>query len=128
MLKITLLLIVINFLFLSANAQTIEKDTVSIIAAAKQDAKAFRYDKASKKAVINNLHNPQSDYFKPSASTSNGSLLNDSLYVRTYKVYAIKHTRARRTTKILLFVGGGLAIFLGLIVAATVSAGPGLTN
>ncbi len=128
MVKIGLFLIVLNCLFLSANARGIEKDTATIISAAKQDAKNFSFDKANKKAVIRNLHNPNSDYFKPSANGTQASFLNDSLYVKTFKVYANKHMRARRTTKTLLIVGGSLLVFLGIVVAAAVAAGPGLTN
>jgi|GEM_PF-5126898 len=128
MTKTLLPLIALIFLFLSIKAQGLQKDSVAIISAAKQDAKNFMYNKANKKAVLRNLHNPASDYFKPSANTSNVSLLNDSLYVKTFKIYAVKHIRARRTTKTLLFVGGGVVIFFGLIVAALVAAGPGLTN
>ena len=122
------LLITLNLFFLSVNANGIKKDTASIVINAKHDAKNFSYDKADKKGVIDNLNNPNSDYFKPSIKTSNASLLNDSIYVRTFKLYAIKHIRAKRTTKTLLFVGGGIVAFLALIVAALVAAGPGLTN
>ncbi|MGZ3765675.1 MAG: hypothetical protein ACXVA2_13485, partial [Mucilaginibacter sp.] len=84
----------------------------------------FRYNKADKKAVISNLHNATSDYFKPTGTyTSDQSLLKDSLYVKTFKYYAAKKTRARRTTKTLLFIGGGVVIVtIALLFAATYTA------
>src|SRR3954470_2786859 len=99
MIKITLLLIVVNFSFLSVNAQETERDSATVISNAKKSAKNFTFDKANKKVVIRNLNNPTSDYFKPSESNSKVSLLKDSLYVKTFKVYAIKHIKAKRTTK-----------------------------
>jgi hypothetical protein len=119
---------IIGFFSLSAHARGIPTDTAAIVAAAMHDAGNFSFDKANKKAVINNLHNQNSDYFKPSEKTSAASLLNDSLYVKTFKVYAIKHIKGKRTAKTLLIVGGSVVLFVGLMVAALVAGGPGLNE
>jgi hypothetical protein len=119
-------LMVIASYSLSGYARGIVTDTTSIMVTARHDAEKFSFDKANKKAVIRNLGNPNSDYFKPSEKTSQASLLNDSLYVKTFRGYAIKHVKAKRTTKTLLIIGGSVVAVLGLIVAAAVAGGPGI--
>ncbi|MBC7398606.1 MAG: hypothetical protein H7289_01580 [Mucilaginibacter sp.] len=124
--KICTFLMVIASCSLSGYAREIVTDTTSIMVIARHDAEKFSFDKVNKKAVIRNLGNPNSDYFKPSEKTSQVSLLNDSLYVQTFKTYAIKHIKAKRTAKTLLIVGGSVVVVLGLIVAALVAGGPGI--
>ena len=123
------LLLLLTLAFSFAFSQGTENNNDAIIMAAKKDAKNFRFNEGNKKAIIKNLHNPESDYFKPTSMyVSQSSLLNDSLYVKTFKIYANKKIRSRRTTKTLLFVGGGVIIVLATVIAAAVAAGPGLTN
>lgn len=110
-----------------AKAQNNPTDSVSVIKAAKHDAKAFRYNKADKQGVKNNLHNPNSDYFKPTSGyVSQASYLSDSLYVKTFKHYALHKTRARRTTGTLLIVGGSVVVLFAVMLVAAVSSLSGL--
>jgi hypothetical protein len=126
--NIYMLFMVTGFLSASVYARGLATDTTAIVAAARHDAENFSFDKVNKKAVINNLRNPTSDYFKPSEKISGTSLLNDSLYVKIFKVYAIKHVKAKRATKTLLIVGGSVLVFLGIIIAALAASGPGLNE
>lgn len=98
-------------------------DSIATVKLARRDADKFRYNKADKKFVKMNLHNPNSDYFKPTGVyASNPSLLSDSLYVKTFKYYAAKKTRARRTKTVLFIVGGGVVALAIYIAAASATA------
>lgn len=100
MAKIFTLLLLLTIAFSSAYSQVMDSINDVITLAAKKDAKKFRYNDGNKKAIIHSLNNPGSDYFKPTSKyASQSSFLNDSLYVKTFKIYAIKKTRARRPPK-----------------------------
>jgi hypothetical protein len=124
----TVLLILLMVVALSGTsiAQTVPIDSVAIMKAARQDGGRFRYNKADKQGVKNNLRNPNSDYFKPTVNyASQQSLLSDSLYVKTFKYYALKKTRGRRTGNTLLIVGGSVvAAFAVLVVVAAATLPP----
>jgi hypothetical protein len=93
-----------------SNAGTLIQDSVSIVQAAKKDAHHFKYNKADKKLIKKNLNNPNSDYFKPTSTfASQQSLLSDSLYVKSFKYYALEKIKARRSLKVVLIVTGCVA-------------------
>ncbi|HEY8783823.1 MAG TPA: hypothetical protein VIM16_19495 [Mucilaginibacter sp.] len=126
--KTVLLVFLMLFTFCGASvAQTANMDSATIVKFARHDAHSFRYNKADKRGVLNNFHNPNSDYFKPTSKyASQPSLLNDSLYIKTFKYYALKRTRGRRTGNTLLIVGGSVVVVFAALLAAAASTLSGL--
>lgn len=115
--KICLLLFVAVTAMLNANAQIMNKD--SVINIAKADAKNFKLNDADFQRFRKTGRNPNSDYFKP-AATSNSVLLNDSTYVKAYREMAFKKTRRRHTTAHFVLIGGIVAVVaVAVIYAAT---------
>ncbi len=80
-----------------ASAQTTPEDSARIIRWATRDARTFRLNTADLKKFRAENFPSMSDHFKPTAaSTSRAQLLNDSLYVQTFRDAAFYNTINRR--------------------------------
>ncbi|WP_316738206.1 hypothetical protein [Pedobacter aquatilis] len=105
-------------------SQSVQPDSVKKIAAA--DAEKFKISDENLKRFRNERSKHTSDIFKPTANTTtNVSLLNDSVYVKAYRQAAHQNTKdntkvvkKRSTIATVGYVAGGLAIvalaFVGL--------------
>jgi len=118
------------FLFvclLAASTRTFSQSTnpQSVKQIAITDANNFKLSEANLKRFKNERSDHTSDLFKPTLSTtSNASLLNDSVYVKAFRQAAHKNTRSSNKVKknstmgTVGYVAGGVAvvalIFLGL--------------
>ena len=115
------------FFFIMLNpcsSQSINSDSLTISAQAQTDAKKFHYDKQYKKQVKKNLNNYSSDYFKPTLLyTSDAKLLQDSVYVHSFKFYALKKVKARKTTGLIIIIGSSALVLAFLISLAAATAG-----
>ncbi|HEY4324413.1 MAG TPA: hypothetical protein VGN20_10520 [Mucilaginibacter sp.] len=118
--QIAVIALIISVFVVQSFAGVPFQDSVVIMNAAKNDAKHFKYNKADKKFVKRNLQNPNSDYFKPtSVYTSQQALLGDSLYVKTFKYYALEKIKARRSLSTVLIVTGSvLAVLIAIGIVA----------
>ena len=72
----------------AAEAKTAPYDSVSVINKAQRDASRFRLKTGDLKKFIAENWPVSSDYFKPSRNHASGGLMNDSLYVTTYRTTA----------------------------------------
>src|SRR5471030_3255196 len=89
--KTALLLLVIAAItaLQTAKAQTTNSGSLEIVRAAQRDARFFRLSRSDYNKFMTEHFPATSDYFKPSArATSNKALLNDSLYIRSYRTAA----------------------------------------
>ncbi|CAM4009854.1 hypothetical protein SAMN06265348_101132 [Pedobacter westerhofensis] len=124
--RIIQLSVLLFFLQLTALCQPARRD--SIIRAARNDAKKFRLDDAVWKKYRRALP-ATSNYFNPvGQNQKNQTLLNDSLYVKTYRKAAYKHNRGRRTPLHYVIVGTGIlaaAAVAGAIVLL-IALGPNM--
>ena len=96
-------------------AQVVQSDSSALkIKVAKADARHFRPNKQIRKAYRKKELSNTSDYFKPSNQTvSNSKLLNDSIYVKTYKTIAYKKTITQiRSIGTII----GFTIIIGIVV------------
>ena len=85
----TLLLAAAVVALQNAKAQTANTDSANTVSAAKWDARRFRLSNKDYKKFSIEHFATSSDYFKPDKrSTSNTAMLNDSLYVHTFKTAA----------------------------------------
>ncbi len=122
--KATFLTLFILMMLDQCFSQSINSDSLKISTQAQKDAKKFHYDKHYKKQVKKNLDNYTSDYFKPtSLYTSDVKLLNDSIYVHNFKYYALKKTKARRTTGLIIILGGSALVIAVLVSIAAAIGG-----
>jgi hypothetical protein len=116
MTRITLIVFVFLASLAPTFAESIIPDSIAITTIAKKDAGHFKY-KWRFKLIKENYNNPGSDYFKPtSADASQQSLLSDSLYVKTFKYYAIKKVKRQRLRTGIIIAAGvtGFLIVLGI--------------
>lgn len=120
----------LTFLFvclLAASTQTFSQSTnpESVKEIAINDANNFKLIEANLKRFKSERSKHTSDFFKPTLSTtSNASLLSDSVYVKAFRQAAHKNTRNSNKVKknstigTVGYVAGGVAvvalIFLGL--------------
>lgn len=120
----------LTFLFvclLAASTQTFSQSTnpESVKEIAINDANNFKLSEANLKRFKSERSKHTSDFFKPTLSTtSNASLLSDSVYVKAFRQAAHKNTRNSNKVKknstigTVGYVAGGVAvvalIFLGL--------------
>jgi len=112
---------------LAASTQTFSQstNTDSVKATAITDAEKFKISDANLQKFKNERSKYTSDFFKPnSITTSNASLLSDSVYVKAFREAAHKNTKNSNKVKknstigTVGYVAGGVAvvalIFLGL--------------
>ena len=120
----------LTFLFvclLAASTQTFSQSTnpESVKEIAINDANNFKLSEANLKRFKSERSKHTSDFFKPTfGTTSNASLLSDSVYVKAFRQAAHKNTRNSNKVKknstigTVGYVAGGVAvvalIFLGL--------------
>lgn len=120
----------LTFLFvclLAASTQTFSQSTnpESVKEIAINDANNFKLSEANLKRFKSERSKYTSDFFKPTfGTTSNASLLSDSVYVKAFRQAAHKNTRNSNKVKknstigTVGYVAGGVAvvalIFLGL--------------
>lgn len=91
--------------FHAVNAQVISAEMAK--AKAQADVQKFKLNKADLKIFKENGKNPNSDFFKPTATyTINSSLLSDSTYVKEFRALAYKKTKRRKTAGYYILVGG----------------------
>jgi hypothetical protein len=94
----TLLLAAAVIVLQNAKAQTAAADSANTVSAAKWDARRFRLSSEDYKKFSIEHFAPGSDYFKPDKrTTSNPAMLNDSLYVQTFKTAAFYIALDQRT-------------------------------
>ena len=91
--------------FGTLKAQVMSADSIKIIA--QKDVQKFKLDKSDLKTFRKQGKNSNSDFFKPTTkSVSNATLLNDSVYVATYRALAYKKTKRRKTVAHYILIGG----------------------
>lgn len=119
--KFTLVFFIIFGISGALNAQVINTDSVKKIA--QKDVLKFKLDKTDLKAFRANGRNPNSDLFKPTAkTTSNTSMLNDSLYVETFRKSAFKKTKRRKTIFHQVLIGGAVLALGAAIITVPIAA------
>jgi hypothetical protein len=125
--KIGLSLLILVFCSTSAICQQlIKNDSLMLIKQAKADSKRFKLEKSAWKKYKHSLPET-SDYFKPNViEVKDANLLNDSTYVKTYRLEAYKQNNKRRTLGHYFLVGGGIAaaVFAALIAAILIFIAP----
>ena len=96
-------------------SQGLPADSVKKIAQA--DVKKFKLSREDQKIFKADKSNFTSDLFKPGlAYTSNPSLLNDSVYVRTFRYAAFKKASNKRSTGHYVLLGTA-----GYIIASAIA-------
>jgi hypothetical protein len=91
---IGLLLVIVSLaLVQDVKAQSAKADSARVVRIARRDANSFRLKKDILQKFYTEHFPVTSDYFKPAVSgVSNAALLNDSLYVKTYRTTAFCNT------------------------------------
>jgi hypothetical protein len=125
MLKTILLLLLLSISLSAAFGQQLAHRD-SIVKAARADAKNFRLDDATWKKYRHKLAYT-SDFFKPrAADVKNVALLNDSVFLDTYRHEAYKRNKRRRTPWHYVLVGGGsvAGLFVLMVTAIVIFVAP----
>ena|ERR1700744_4633802 len=124
--KFKLLLLIFIIYSSSAFCQITPNDSLAIIKQAKLDSKSFKLEKPVWKKYKHSLPET-SDYFKPNALyIKNPNLLNDSVYVATYRTEAYKRNNKRHIAGHYILLGSGIAAaaFATVIVAILIFIAP----
>jgi hypothetical protein len=104
----------------NVKAQTAETDSAHTAGIASHDAFSFRLKHSDYKKFTSEHFPASSDYFKPTDRyASNAALLNDSAYVKTFRLAAYNkalHQKAHTAGHTLL-IGGGITAAVVILLA-----------